>query len=102
MIVAVCVLLTAILLFYVFYMERQVESGEEKTRLTYLHERKEAVYDNLRDLNFEFKAGKFPESDYVAMRTSLEDEAAQILAEIDHLERAALAPARPTPKGVRR
>jgi hypothetical protein len=36
------------------------------------------------------------------MRTSLEDEAAQILAEIDHLERAALAPARPTPKGVRR
>jgi len=80
-----CGLLTAILFFYVFYMDREVDTGEEKTRLGYLHERKEAVYENLRDLNFEFKAGKFPESDYDAMRSALEEEAAQVLAEIASL-----------------
>jgi hypothetical protein len=45
------------------------------------------VYENLRDLNFEYKAGKFPETDYLAMRTSLENEAAAVLAEIEDLER---------------
>lgn len=93
MIIVLCALLTIILFFYVFYMDEQVESGQQKTRLTYLYERKEVVYDNLRDLNFEYKAGKFPEGDYQAMRAGLEEEAARILAEIDQLEKSASAPA---------
>ncbi len=94
-IAAACVLLTLGLLSFIFLLPEQVESGEEKTRLSYLYERKEAVYENLRDLNFEYKAGKFPEADYLTMRAALEDEAAGILAEIDQLENAGL------PQGVR-
>jgi len=45
------------------------------------------VYENLRDLNFEHKSGKFTEGDFEAMRTSMEAEAARILAEIEKLER---------------
>ena len=86
-IILLSIMLTALLAFYIFYPEGREESSPEKTRLVYLRERKEVVYDNLRDLNFEYKAGKFPEADYHAMRTSLEDEAAQVLAEIDLLER---------------
>ena len=86
MIIALCVLLTIILFFYVFYMEPEIPAGEEKTRLAYLYERKEVIYDNLRDLNFEYKAGKFPDGDFEAMRSALEAEAAQVLAEIDGLE----------------
>ncbi len=86
MIVVLCVLLTAILVFYTFSIEHEVFGGEEKTRLAYLYERKEVVYDNLRDLNFEYKAGKFPDTDFQAMRATLEAEAAQILAEIERLE----------------
>ena len=44
------------------------------------------VYENLRDLNFEFKAGKFTQEDYDAMRIGMEAEAARILAEIEALE----------------
>jgi len=88
MIVVLCVLFTMILFFYVFYMEGEVLAGEEKTRLGYLYERKEVVYDNLRDLNFEYKAGKFPDTDFQAMRSTLEAEAAQVLAEIEQLENA--------------
>jgi len=51
-----------------------------------LRERKDVVYENLRDLNFEHSAGKFQEEDYRAQRALLENEAAEILAEIETLE----------------
>jgi len=95
-----CGLFTMILFFYVFYMEEEVWVGEEKTRLGYLYERKEVIYDNLRDLNFEYKAGKFPDADFQAMRSTLEAEAAQVLAEIEQLENVASA-AVPSRKGAR-
>jgi hypothetical protein len=53
-----------------------------------LRERREAAYDNLRDLNFEYKAGKVPDADYTSMKLSLEEEAAAILSEISKLESA--------------
>jgi len=54
----VCAVITLASLYYIFFFPGEVYSGEEKTRLGYLRERKEAVYENLRDLNFEYKAGK--------------------------------------------
>ena len=87
MIAAFCIALTLVLLTYVFWIRSGIDTGAEKTRLAYLRERKDVIYENLRDLNFEYKAGKFPESDYVSMRTALEDEAAAVLAEMDLLEK---------------
>ena len=88
MVVFVCAVFTFAALYYVFFFPGEVYAGEEKTRLGYLRERKEAVYDNLRDLNFEYKAGKVPDSDFESMRASLEEEAAAIMAEIARLEQA--------------
>ena len=76
-------------IYYVFFFPGEVYAGPEKTRLAYLRERKEAVYENLRDLNFEYKAGKVPDADFASMRGSLEEEAAAILAEIGRLEHLA-------------
>ena len=87
MIEAACALFAIGLFVYVFSPARELAHGEQKSRLAYLRERKEAIYENLRDLNFEFKAGKFPETDYAAMRAGLEEEAARVLAEMDTLER---------------
>ncbi|MGA2905562.1 MAG: hypothetical protein ABSD98_17185 [Candidatus Korobacteraceae bacterium] len=83
-----CALFAAALFVYVFYQPDQVDAGEEKTRHMYLLERKEATYENLRDLNFEYKAGKLSEKDYAVQRASLEDEAAAILAELESIEKA--------------
>jgi hypothetical protein len=88
-ILLLCALITAVALLYVFSVPGGLTSGPEKTRAAFLRERREAVYENLRDLNFEFKAGKIPETDYQAMKNSLEEEAAAILAEISRLESAA-------------
>ena len=82
-------LMLAASLFYVFYLPGRLFLGPEKTRAGYLRERKDAVYENLRDLNFEYKAGKVPDADYTSLKSSLQDEAATILAEIARLENPA-------------
>jgi hypothetical protein len=83
-----CIIFTLLLVFYIFAPVR-VESGEQKTRLSYLYERKEVIYENLRDLSFEFKAGKLGDADFQSVRNSMAEEAAAVLAEIDQLEKAA-------------
>ena len=82
------VLLTLALLVYTFWPENVFASQREKTRLDFLLERKDQLYENLRDLNFEYRAGKYPEEDFAAQRAQLENEAALLLAEIEHLQQA--------------
>jgi hypothetical protein len=79
------VVLTIGCLVYVFWPQKRVLAPVEKTRLDYLKERKDVVYDNLRDLNFEFRAGKYPEDDYARQRESLEQEAAKVVSEMETL-----------------
>ena len=86
MTIVACSLMLIGILIYVFYPERHVESQTQKTRLEYLRELKEVLYDNLRDLNFEYRAGKYVEEDYAAQQGILETEAAEVVAEIDLLE----------------
>lgn len=59
MIPLLCVVVAAAAFFYVFHVPEMTISGPEKTRAMYLRERKDVVYENLRDLNFEHKAGRF-------------------------------------------
>lgn len=82
-----CALFAAALFVYVFYEPGDIDAGEAKTRYGYLQERKEATYENLRDLSFEYKAGKLSEEDYALQRAALEDEAAAILAEMESIEK---------------
>ena len=97
-----CALFAAALFVYVFYQPGEVDAGEEKTRQGYLLERKEATYENLRDLNFEYKAGKLSEQDYAIQRAALEDEAAAILAELEQIDKArAIVRQGTRPAGVR-
>ncbi len=78
--------LTLGLFAYVFWPQGRLFQQRAKTRLDYLEERKTTVYDNLRDLSFEYQAGKYPDEDYQTQRAGLEDEAAGILHEMDVLE----------------
>lgn len=91
MIPTACVLFTAGLLLYVFAPGVVSERVTDKSRLAHLEERKQVVYENLRDLNFDYKAGKYPAADYESLRSSLEAEAAEILAEIAALQETAHA-----------
>jgi hypothetical protein len=77
--------LTLALFGFIFWPERNPFVQADKTRVDYLRERKDVIYDNLRDLNFEYLAGKYPEQDYAEQRAGLEDEAARVIGEMDAL-----------------
>ena len=79
----------ATLYFVVSGAFSSIFSSPEKTRLNYLQERKEVIYENLRDLNFEFHAGKLSAEDYAALKQGLEEEAAAVLSESARLQGAA-------------
>jgi hypothetical protein len=81
-----CAITFAAILVYLFALPDKIFMGREKTRASFLRERKDAVYENLRDLNFEYRAGKVPDADYQSLKASLQDEATALLAEIARLE----------------
>ena len=89
------IVLTLAVFAFIFWPERNPFVQADKTRLDYLLERKDVIYSNLRDLNFEYLAGKYPEADYADQRTALEDEAAHVLAEMDLLAARGMKTARP-------
>lgn len=86
MILFICGAVTVLVLGYIFAVPGGANLGKVKSRLTYLRERKDAVYENLRDLNFEYRAGKIPDADYQSQKAALQEEAAALLAEISRLE----------------
>ena len=54
--------------------------------------RKAQIYENLRDLQFEYRVGKLSDADYQQTKTGLQTELAGVLAEIDKLKGTPVAP----------
>jgi hypothetical protein len=85
-------LIAGMLLFFALYLyifwPQNVSNQREKSRVDFLLERKEQLDEDLRDLNFEFQAGKYSEDDFQAQRTQLENETAKLMAEIKRLQQA--------------
>jgi hypothetical protein len=82
--VSACLVLTLAAVIFVFWIEPDPgDSAPHRGLLDQLLERRDSIYDNLRDLKFENRAGKYAEQDYEQMRDSLENEAAQVLLEIE-------------------
>ena len=52
----------------------------------HLEGRKASIYENLRDLQFEYRLGKLSDADYQQTKTDLQAELATVLAEIDRLK----------------
>lgn len=83
---------------FIFYIQPDASDlAPHRSKLDQLMERRDTLYDNLRDLRFEFRSGKYAENDYEAMKTSLENEAALILAEIDQITESQVR----RPRGIR-
>ena|SRR5271165_5387850 len=52
----------------------------------HLEERKAQIYENLRDLQFEFRVGKLSDGDYQKTKLDLQKELAKVMAEIDAIQ----------------
>jgi hypothetical protein len=89
-----CALLGAAAVVFIFGVHSDPSDLEpRRTELDGLMERRDAIYENLRDLRFEFRAGKFSEKDYEEIKQSLEVEAARVIADMDRLTGGTPTPA---------
>jgi hypothetical protein len=91
--IACALLAAAAIVFILGVRPDPSDSTPHRTKLDELMDRRDAIYENLRDLRFEFRAGKFSEKDYQEIKQSLEIEAARVLADMDRLTGGAPTPA---------
>jgi hypothetical protein len=75
----------AAVLFIFFIQPDASDLAPHRSKLDQLLERRDTIYDNIRDLRFENRAGKYSEGDYEQMKASLEMEVAGVLLEIDQV-----------------
>ena len=81
-----CLALAIATLLFIFYIHPDASDlAPHRSKLDQLLERRDTIYDNLRDLRFEYRSGKYGEADYESMKSALENEAALVLAEIDQV-----------------
>lgn len=111
MIVVACLLTIAVIAFVLFVRPSDLPENQTVSPFAHLDERKAAIYENLRDLQFEYRVGKLSDDDYQASKRDLQKELAAVLVEIDALKQklgvetvAVKAPAKaaPVPKEVRK
>ncbi len=92
-----CLALAVATLLFIFYIHPDASDlAPHRSKLDQLMERRDTIYDNLRDLRFEFRSGKYSEGDFNAMKTSLENEAALVLTEIEQVTESQVRRARGT------
>lgn len=93
-----CLALAVAAGLFIFYIQADASDlAPQRSKLDQLLERRDTIYDNLRDLRFEFRSGKYAENDFEAMKLSLENEAALVLAAIDEITDSQVR----RPRGVR-
>jgi ElaB/YqjD/DUF883 family membrane-anchored ribosome-binding protein len=107
MILAVAVALTAGVLAFVFLIRPEdLPPAEAPPPWAHLEEKRDILYDNLRDLNFEYGLGKLSDDDYAKAKATLQAELAQVNAELERMQaqasgkraKAAAAKADPAPQ----
>jgi hypothetical protein len=91
---AAVVLVVGTLLFTLLVRSQDVPEAPAESPTAHLEERKAQIYENLRDLQFEFRLGKLSDADYQKTKVDLQRELARVLAEIDATPGMPVQPAR--------
>lgn len=78
-------LISAVLAFVLLIRPGAIPPNEALSPTAHLEERKEAIYENLRDLNFEFRLGKLSEGDYEKTKLGLQNELVKVTSEIESI-----------------
>ena len=84
--VAAAILIIAVLLFTLLIRQKDLPEPEPVSPTAHLEERKKAIYDNLRDLQFEYRMGKLSDQDYSETKLDLQRQLAVVLAEIEKIK----------------
>jgi hypothetical protein len=81
-----CVLAIVVIVFVLGVRPKDLPEPEPVSPFAHLDERKAAIYDNLRDLQFEYRVGKLSDDDYQLTKKDLQKELAGVMAEVDRVK----------------
>lgn len=86
MIVGFALALTiAALTFVLFVRAKDIPEPQPVSPIQHLEDRKQAIYENLRDLQFEYRLGKLSDDDYRQTKLALQKELAGVFSEMDEI-----------------
>lgn len=85
-IVLTCILAIAVIAFILGVRAKDLPEPEPESPFHHLDDRKAAIYENLRDLQFEYRVGKLSDEDYQSTKRDLQKELAVVLSEVDKLK----------------
>ncbi len=85
-IVLASVLAVGIMAFLLVVRTRDLPKPLPVSPFQHLDERKAAIYENLRDLQFEYRLGKLSDADYQQTKLDLQRELAKVMGEVDKLK----------------
>jgi hypothetical protein len=88
MLTATILVVAATTFFALFVRAKDIPPPDPVSPTQHLDERKAAIYENLRDLQFEYRVGKLSDADYQSTKIALQKELAVVLAEIDKFAHA--------------
>ncbi|MGA2713982.1 MAG: hypothetical protein ABSG41_12820 [Bryobacteraceae bacterium] len=72
--------------FLLFIRVKDIPKPAPESPFKHLEERKAAIYENLRDLQFEYRLDKLSDQDYQATKLELQKDLAQVMAETDRIK----------------
>jgi hypothetical protein len=70
-------------IYILFVRAKDIPEPIPVSPVQHLEDRKQAIYENLRDLLFEFRLGKLSDEDYAQTKQALQRELATVLAETE-------------------
>jgi len=85
LLMVVILVVAATTLFTLFVRMKDIPPPEPVSPTRHLDERKATIYENLRDLQFEYRVGKLSDADYQQTKLNLQKELAAVLAEIEKI-----------------
>src|ERR1039458_3460056 len=87
MTIALASLLALVVLGFILTVRaKDLPEPDPVSPFAHLDERKAAIYDNLRDAQFEYRVGKLSDEDYQQTKLGLQKELAVVMAEIDRIK----------------
>jgi hypothetical protein len=78
--------------FLLFIRAKDIPKPAPESPFKHLEERKAAIYENLRDLQFEYRLDKLSDQDYQATKLELQKDLAQVMAETDRIKAGIAGP----------
>ncbi len=88
LVIAVAALVAVTLLYTLFVRSTDIPAPEPVSPTRHLEERRAAIYENLRDLQFEYRVGKLSDADYQQTKLVLQKELAGVIGEIQQITKS--------------